>query len=182
MEPSLSKMTETALLQAVIAQNADALSELYDRYSMALYGVILRIVKSETLAEELLQETFVKVWNNASGYDASKGRLFTWLLNIARNGAIDATRSKDYKKQAEVREFDFSVHVQNDDLKSDTHIEQIGLREIVEKLDAEHQLVIDTLYFRGFTQREAAEELGLPLGTVKTRARNAIQQLRKIFT
>ncbi len=82
-------MTEQELVAAIAQQSSDALSELYDRYSAALFGVILRIVKSESLAEELLQETFVKVWNKAESYDSSKGRIFTWLLNIARNGAID---------------------------------------------------------------------------------------------
>ena len=172
---------EAVLIAGLQQRDTAALSELYERYSAALFGVISRLVNDDHLAEDILQEAFLKIWNNASAYDGSKGRLFTWMLNICRNQAIDKMRSKGYKT-GKATTSDESVLLENpneiyDAIRPDT----IGLREIVEQLRPEWKQLIDLVYFKGYTQQEVSETLDIPLGTVKTRLRSAIQALRERF-
>ncbi|HPF12408.1 MAG TPA: sigma-70 family RNA polymerase sigma factor [Flavobacteriaceae bacterium] len=157
-----------------------AFSTIYDRYSKAIYSIILVILKDQELAQEVLQDVFIKVWKNAHTYSLEKGRFYTWLLNIARNSAIDKTRSKSYKNTSKNLSADNFVHVLGgtDDLslKTDT----IGIRKLVEKLKPLCIQLLDLLYFKGYTQVETAEAMDTPLGTIKTRARNCINELRKM--
>lgn len=159
-------------------QDETVVGELYDAYSGALYGVVIRIVQSPELAQQVLQDTFLKIWRNATGYDASKGRLFTWMVNIARNTAIDATRSAQFQQRKKTDSLDSLVHSPGGHAIDPEHI---GVREIVNRLDEKYRLLIDLIYFQGYTQEEAAEETGIPLGTVKTRLRYAIGELRRLF-
>ncbi len=160
--------------------NEKAFSTLYSLYGEAIFGIIFSIVPNEATAEELLQDVFVKVWENSNSYSASKGRFFTWLLNIARNTAIDKTRSKDYKnskKNLSSTSFvDIIVHADNLNKKTNA----IGLKKFVEALKPVCVKIIELLYFKGFTQVEASKELEMPLGTLKTRNRNCIKDLRKM--
>lgn len=159
-------------------QDQAAVGELYDAYNGALYGVVLRIVQSPELAQQVLQDTFVKAWRNAASYDAAKGRLFTWLLNIARNTAIDATRTAHYQHSRKTDNLDNLVHQPGGNtLNTDV----LGVREVVNTLDDKYKSLIELVYFQGYTQEEAAEETGIPLGTIKTRLRYAIGELRKVF-
>lgn len=160
-------------------QDQSVIGELYDAYGGALYGVVLRIVQSPELAQQVLQDTFVKVWRNAVNYDATKGRLFTWLINIARNTAIDATRTAHFQQSRKTDSADALVYVPGGESLNPDHI---GVREIVGRLDEKYRLLIDLMYFQGYTQEEAAEETGIPLGTVKTRLRYAINELRRLFS
>lgn len=178
---SNKKFTEEELVTSLKNGDQDALSFLYDNYSAALFGVILRIVELQENAEDVLQETFVKIWKNISSYDKSKGKLYTWLINIARNNAIDSLRAKDYKLKSQIRSLDNSVRSINKQYSTAIHPDHIGLKTLVDKMKPEYKQLIDKLYFEGYTQEEAAEELNIPLGTVKTRARAAIGQLREIF-
>lgn len=159
-------------------QDRAAIGELYDAYNGALYGVVLRIVQSPELAQQVLQDTFVKVWRNAASYDATKGRLFTWLLNIARNTAIDATRTAHYQNSRKTDNLDGLVHQPGG---STINTDVLGVRDVVDSLDEKYKTLIDLVYFQGYTQEEAAEETGIPLGTIKTRLRYAIGELRKVF-
>jgi RNA polymerase sigma-70 factor (ECF subfamily) len=154
---------------------------LYDMYSSSLYGIIFRIVQHEEIAEDLLQDTFVRIWNSFSSYDASKGRLFTWMVNIARNISIDKTRSKDFRNSSKTE--DIENNVLSLEMRADNTLnpETMGLKELVAKLKPEQKIILDMVYFRGFTHAEVSEELEIPLGTVKTRLRNAIISLRKVF-
>lgn len=172
-------MQDQQLIYRLQAQDRSAISELYDMYSSALFGVVLRIVQQRELAEQVLQDTFVKAWRNGASYDAAKGRLFTWLLNIARNTAIDATRTAHFQKSRKTDSLDTLVHSPGGD---SIHPDQIGLRDVVGRLDEKYRTLIDLVYFKGYTQEEVAEETGIPLGTVKTRLRYAINELRSIFT
>lgn len=158
-----------------------AFEALYDNYSAALFGVVSRIVNSEELAQDILQESFIKIWKSIEGYDPSKGRLFTWMLNIARNTAIDTVRSKQYRQEGQIRSIEDSVYSVNKQSKINTPVDHIGVKEALPQLSEEHRLVLDMLYFGGYTQEEAAKELNLPLGTLKTRARAAIRHLRDIL-
>jgi RNA polymerase sigma factor (sigma-70 family) len=172
--------TEQSIVASLKAKDKEAISTLYDNYAPALYGVILKIVKSEQSAEDILQEVFVKIWKHADTYDASKGKLFTWLINIARNAAIDHLRSKGYKK--EIPTESNLVHQQSNEENSESlNTDYIGLKEIVEQLDPVNKQIIDLIYFQGYTQAEAAETLNIPLGTVKTKVRISIRQLREII-
>ena len=154
---------------------------LYDMYSSSLYGVIYRIIQHEEIAEDVLQETFVKIWNSCASYDAVKGRLFTWMVNIARNLAIDKTRSKDYRNHSKTEDIENIVFSVDKGYTTSINPETLGLKDLVNKLKPEQKIILDLVYFRGFTHAEAAEELNVPLGTVKTRLRNAIITLRKVF-
>ncbi len=173
-------LSEDLLVAQLRAKDQKAISQLYHNYSAALYGVILRVVKQEEVAEDVLQETFVKIWSAFSSYDEQKGRLFTWMLNIARNLAIDKIRSKQYRVSSKTQPMegtDTFRMVSSDEIKPD----DIGVKEITNQLIPDQKIIIDMMYFGGYTQSEVAEELNIPLGTVKTRARMAIKLLGKLI-
>ncbi len=171
-------MQDQQLINRLQAQDREAIGALYDAYGGALFGVVLRIVQQRELAEQVLQDTFVKAWRNGASYDTSKGRLFTWLLNIARNTAIDATRTAHFQKSRKTDSLDSLVHSPGG---SSINPDVIGVREVVQGLDEKYKMLIDLVYFQGYTQEEAAEETGIPLGTIKTRLRYAINELRNVF-
>lgn len=150
-------------------------------YSGALLGVISRVIQQTEIAEDLLQETFIKIWNSADSYDSSKGRLFTWMMNIARNLSIDKLRSKDFKNSSKNQDIENNVDFIDTQKEITFNADLLGLKDMVISLKPEYNRVLDMVYFKGFTHAEAAEELNLPLGTVKTRIRMAIMELRKYF-
>jgi len=158
-----------------------AVEALYDMYSSSLYGVIFRIVNDTELAEDILQETFVKIWQSFSGYSAEKGRLFTWMVNIARNLSIDKVRSKDFRNQNKNQDLENTVNLIDEQNNTVYKPELLGIKDLVQKLRPEQKSILDLVYFKGYTHVEVADELGIPLGTVKTRLRMAIQELRKNF-
>ena len=172
---------EAALVGRLRARDETAMTEFYDRYSAALYGVIFRIVKAEDESEDVLQEALVKIWHAFASYDPSKGRLFTWVLNICRNLSIDKIRSRQHRVGSRTQGLDDSLTAQRQAAPTAFRPEHIGLQEITQKLIPEQRQIIDLLYFEGFTQSEVAEELNIPLGTVKTRARTAIKVLSKLI-
>jgi len=182
---SLSKkkisLSEEDLIQALRNHEKIAVEALYDMYSASLYGVISRIVIDTPTSEDVLQETFVKIWNSFSNYSTEKGRLFTWMVNIARNLAIDKIRSKDYKNQSKNHELENNVTFIDEQQNTVYKPELMGIKNLVETLKPEQKSILDLVYFKGYTHVEAAEELGIPLGTIKTRLRMAIQELRKHF-
>ncbi len=180
MQATELKQQDEQLISRIKQQDKEAFAQLYDNYSGALFGVILRVVQKEAVAEDVLQEAFVKIWKNFKSYDSSKGRLFTWMLNIAKNTAIDKLRSKSYKQEIQIAGDD--VYVLDKNSHHETNTDIIGLRENVAKLKPEYKAVIDLTYFGGYTHEEAAEELDLPLGTVKSRIRIAIRELKKLLT
>ena len=170
---------ESQLVEGLRNRNVHSLDALYEKYSSALYGVILRIVQDETEAQDLLQECFMKIWNKIETFDNKRGRLFTWMLNIARNTAIDFTRSRRYKTNEKSQPL-LTAYSYSSELSEQMSTDQIGLQELVEKLKPEQKVIIDLLYFEGYTQSEAAKKLDIPLGTVKTRVRAALRILKNI--
>jgi len=180
LSPRNSNVSEEELIRRLKQQEDSALSILYDNYSVAIYGVILRIVKLEAVAEDVMQESFVKIWTSFEQYDVEKGRLFTWMINIARNTAIDKIRSKQYRVGSRTKTIEDS-NVSNMESSYDVKPEHLGLKEVVAKLNPDQKQIIDMMYFDGYTQSEVAEELSIPLGTVKTRSRAAIKMLIKLF-
>jgi RNA polymerase sigma-70 factor (ECF subfamily) len=175
-----SEIDEDELVSKLAGRDPKGFEILYDNYSAAMYGVIHRIVQDEAIAEDILQEAFVKIWNNFVQYDAARGRLFTWMINICRNLAIDKIRSKDFVNQNKNRQDGNSV-LSNVQAASPYNPDTIGIKEIIKKLDPDYRVIIDLLYFEGYSQSEAAERLNIPLGTVKTRSRAAIMKLRELF-
>jgi len=172
--------TEAELLEGLQAHDEQAFGFLYDHYSKALFNIILPIIPQQELAEDVLQEVFVKIWQNIKSYDASKGRLYTWMLNITRNQAIDKTRSKDFNKRSKTTEL--SENVYNNSQAVETKVDDVGLQKTLSNLPAESRKLLDLAYYQGYTQEEIAKMLNIPLGTVKTRLRATIIQLRKILS
>ncbi len=169
------------LIRAMKHGDENAFSRLYSLYGEAIFGVIFSIVPNEKIAEELLQDVFIKVWQNAPSYSPEKGRFFTWLLNIARNAAIDERRSKAFKNSQKNLSADSFVNliVSTDNLNRKTNT--IGLRKFVKALKPACIKIIDLLYFKGFTQADASKTLEIPLGTLKTRNRACLKDLRTMI-
>lgn len=179
--PELQTYTEEELVLRLRNQDQSAFSYLYDNYAAALNGVIHRMIDDTQLAEDILQEAFLKIWNNFKQYDDTKGRLFTWMVNITRNLTIDTLRSKGYKKQQKIFKDENSVIGLKDLTVGVDRFDTMGLRKQVAALKPEQKLIIDLAYFGGYTQEEISQEMGIPLGTVKTRMRAAIIELRKML-
>ena len=173
----ISTVKNLRIISLLQLQDKEAISLLYDNYSTTLYGVILRIVSSPDIAEDVLQETFVHVWKNGRHYDATKGKLLTWLLNIARNTAINVIRSggwKMSKRTDDVSGLDcFGEH----SIKP----EHIDLKELAGKLNPQHRAMIDLVYFQGYTHQEIEKEFNMPLATIKTQLRAAVLGLRNVL-
>jgi RNA polymerase sigma-70 factor, ECF subfamily len=171
---------DESIIELLRSRDAEGVSLLYDKYSSALFGVIFRVVHSKELAEEALQDTFTKAWRNIDSYDATKGRLYTWLINIARNTAIDATRAKNFKHQNQP--LDNVVNTIDTQQSTSINPDTLDIQRLTEKLAPEYKVLIDLIYFQGFTQAEVAEHLSMPLGTVKTRLRTAMSTLKQLFS
>jgi len=173
------KYTEPELVTLLKKRLQSAFNYLYDNYSGALYGVILSIVQDKELANDVLQEVFIKIWRQIDQYDAEKGRLFTWMINISRNASIDTLRSKNYHNQKQNRELTENVYSAAGTINMET--DRIGLRKLIRGLKEEHRVLVELAYFEGYTQDEISKLLKIPLGTVKTRLRTALVQLRDLL-
>jgi RNA polymerase sigma-70 factor (ECF subfamily) len=173
-----SKFTEQELIALLRGRSRDGFNYLYENYSGAIYAVILAIVTDRDHAADILQETFVKIWKQIDTYNESKGRLYTWMVQIARNSALDLARSKKFQVSQQNQELPEAVYEKG---SNDFNPDKIGVRKIVGQMKQEHRELIELSYFQGFTQDEMAEMLHLPLGTVKTRMRSALIQLRKMY-
>jgi RNA polymerase sigma-70 factor (ECF subfamily) len=165
-----------ALLQH---RNEKAFAYLYDNYSGAIYGIINSIVTDKEIANDVLQNVFVNIWRKIESYDASKGRLFTWMLNIARNASIDEVRSKGFKDSQKNQSLNENVDIAGAVTGPD--IEDVGLKKVLTKLKSELRILVDMSYFQGFTHEEISKVLDIPLGTVKTRIRSALIQLKTMI-
>lgn len=175
------RIEQNELVARLKNKDKEALSYLYDYYSAALYGAIVRIVNDEKVAEEVLQDAMMKIWDKIGAYDAKKGRLFTWMLNLCRNLSIDKLRSREIKKEQKTDDIADSVYsVERQNLIHQS-IEAIGVKELLKNLREEEKLIIDLVYFKAYTQSEVSKEYDIPLGTVKTRLRMALKNLRKVL-
>lgn len=178
-----SKLTYTQDELIVLIKKKDqrAFGYLYDHYSKALFGVIYAIVQDVEESEDVLQKSFLKIWDNFESYDVQKGRLYTWMLNIARNQAIDTTRSKHEKMKTKIRSSTNDVyHLENKLSQTDDSHNLLGFKGILEQLGKEHEAIIQLAYYEGYTQEEMSKKLNIPLGTVKTKVRQAILKLREL--
>jgi RNA polymerase sigma-70 factor, ECF subfamily len=180
LHPEQAPSTDVEILRRVAGGDEGALSALYDRYRLILYGLILRILHSQAEAEDVLQDVFLQVWRRASDFDETRGRPFTWLVTLARSRAIDRLRalgSRERTAQEAARDVPDSISDAADDaVKSEQgEIVRRALRELPE----EQRQTLLLAYFEGLTQTEIAERTGTPLGTVKTRMRSGMTKLRE---
>jgi RNA polymerase sigma-70 factor, ECF subfamily len=178
-------LTDTEKSELVIqlkTKSTAAFSDLYDSYAAALYGVTYRMVHNREVAEELLQDVFIKIWTHIDTYNPTKGTLFTWMLNITTNTCKDYFRSKRYHYQILVSENGLE---QNDVLNNPTQIsyqdESRDLYQLTQTLELKYKEIIDLVYIYGYTQEEASKMLKIPIGTIKTRSRTAINILRDFY-
>jgi RNA polymerase sigma-70 factor (ECF subfamily) len=166
-----------SLIQQLKDKDERALSLLYDKYSGAIYGVILKMIRDEGKAQNLLQDTFITVWDKADSYDADKGRFYTWVYRIAKNKTLNVLRKTDPLIQTD----DFSVYVTKEDAIS-IDSDYLELNGSLNKLEAHHKEAIELVYFKGLTHREAHKEMNVPLGTFKSYIKQALKQLRETYT
>lgn len=174
-------LEEPELVLALLEQRKIGAEALYDMYSASLLGIIQRVITDKEIAEDVLQEGLVKIWNSIQQYDPSKGRLFTWMVNVVRNLSIDKVRSKDYRNHSKNQ--DLENHVNSIDIQRNSEFKPdlMGVKDLLQKLKPEQKIIVEMIYFQGYTHLEVAEELAMPLGTVKTRLRMGIIELRKYF-
>lgn len=180
---------DRALLRRIVAKEPQALGELYDHYNQLLFGLILSILKKRTEAEDLLQEVFTQIWEKADQFDAQSGSGYTWICTLTRNKAIDRLRSKVYKEQKKQSSSldDDDVHItlyssDNNPLEDTILNERAALvKQAMEQLSDKQREVIEVAYFEGKSQSEISEEFDVPLGTIKTRMRDAMIKLRTLL-
>ncbi len=174
-------MQPDELILRLQQKDEKAFERLYTLYSESIFGVINSVLHDTEASEEVLQDVFIKVWDNCESYSKKKGRFFTWLLNIARNAAIDKTRSKSFKNQKKNLTQEYFVDILENKNSFSTKVDAIGIKKYIKKIGEDCKKVIDLLFFKGYTQKEASEELEIPLGTIKTRNRLCINKLRAIL-
>ncbi|MBO3117914.1 sigma-70 family RNA polymerase sigma factor [Winogradskyella sp. DF17] len=174
-------MDKTDILVAQLkVKDVDAFEQLHHMYAKNILGAINVIIQDEAISKEICQDVFVKVWEKSQLYDAAKGRFFTWLLNMARNAAIDYSRSKEFKTQKKNHSLDLFVSIYEQPTDNTTSGEKYdGLRRMLKQLKRKCVELIEMLYFKDYTQKMAAERLSIPLGTVKSRNRNCLKHLRE---
>ncbi|WP_159478651.1 RNA polymerase sigma factor [Dyadobacter sp. 3J3] len=172
--------SEKELIALLKINDKRAFEYVYDHYGPAFYNIVCKITRDQIKAHDVMQDSFIKIWQNIALYDTSKGTLFTWMLNVVRNTAIDRTRV-DCKFQSNIK---WNV-VTDSDLETTAifNPEQstLDLKTVLEKLIPERKEVVEMVYLEGYTHQETSERLCLPLGTVKSRIRAALQELRYIF-
>ncbi len=174
----MSILLEKHIVELLQERNEKAISLLYEHYGDTLYGVANKVLRDEELAQDVLQESFVKIWKKSDSYDPTKAKLFTWLFRITRNTAIDKLRSVNTKADKEIQ-MDVS-NVYNLGVDS-IRPELMDVKENLDKIESKYQIVLEALFFQGMTQQEASEELDIPLGTIKSRLKIGLRELKKIY-
>ena len=174
----IKTLDTTELVQGLINKDRKAYDYLYDNYSSKLYGIALHITQKQDIAEDVLQETFIKVYKHIDKYDESRGTFFTWMLNICRNGAIDQIR---YGKESRKIQFDSLLVDIATDKNPEVKRANSELWEVLDKLEDDHKEILKLSYYYGYAHGEISEKLNLPLGTVKSKIRIALRELRKIY-
>ena len=173
--------TDAELISELRKRNPNALEAVYDRYGQIAYSLFVRITREETTAEDLVQELFLRVWNRARDFDASKGSLGVWILSIARNMAIDHVRSASARFATRLRPLDQAEQAQSSTRAnaSESFKDQVKVvKAAFEQLSLDQKRVLELAYFEGFSQSEIASRLNEPLGTVKTWMRSGLARLR----
>jgi RNA polymerase sigma factor (sigma-70 family) len=174
--------TEDQLVLALKNMDRGAMNSLYQMYSDALYRVISTIIQIEEIAQDILQETFIKIWKSFNQYDPVKGRLYTWMARMAKNLSIDYLRSVSYRNCSVNEDLSKLRHQIDQKFQILFNPETIGVKEMIQVLDEEQKNALDLIYFKGYTQVQAAEELRISVGILRSRLQSSIRVLRRIFT
>jgi RNA polymerase sigma factor (sigma-70 family) len=172
-------LQEEEIIAGLRARDRKTTEYLYEKYSRALFAVISRIILDSDIAEEVFHDAFIKITRKIDSYEESKGRLYTWMANICRNSAIDKLRSKEISQTTKtntIDDFVFGLESQSGTMEQ---VEGIGVRELMNQLNEDQRFIIEYIYFQGYTHSEVSEEFDIPLGTVKSRVRAALQVLKK---
>lgn len=175
---SILEKQDQNIIRGLQSGDHSAIEKIYDHYAGALLGIILRMNYPEEIAKEILQEGFTKIWKNGHSYDPAKGRLFSWMVRIMKNTAINYVNIKSEKKQAQVISIDSLV--ENNRIQT-FNIDVLDIKGKVGQLEPQYKKLIELIYFKGYTQQEASDHLEMPLGTVKTRIRKALNELRNVY-
>jgi RNA polymerase sigma-70 factor (ECF subfamily) len=180
------KFDDESLIRLIARSQSEALGELYDRYNRLVFGMARNAVSDQTLAEEITQDVFMRVWNKASTYQAEQGKVVNWIAGITRNRAIDVFRhQKSLQDGNSISLEDLPFFDPPDNLNVEREIESKFKKQRIQQalfqLPEEQRDALALAYFRGYTHEEAAEALGQPLGTVKTRIRLGMQKLRNLL-
>jgi len=157
---------------------------LYDNYADALFSVLQQIVEKREITEDLLQETFIKIWKKIDSYDETKGTLYTWMLNIARNTGIDfirSNRNQFYKNLVYEDIWENHFHQPGAEMVNEDRLDCIAIKNKAATLDKKYAIVIELIYFEGLTYEQVSRSLKLPLGTIKTRGRTALTLLKEAY-
>lgn len=184
-QSDLTTVSDAELIELVTQSDQDALGILYERYSRAVYSFSLRIVGDAQVAEEILQEVFVRAWQQGGSFQSARGTLITWLLSITHNLSIDEVRRRKRRPQkAESEEPETILAALPDDgigVEEEVWLSslRVSIQDALQQLPAAQREAIELAYFQGLTQREIAETLGEPLGTIKTRMRLGMLKLRE---
>jgi len=182
LQPEEAQIDDVALLKAIAGKEEKALSQLYDRYRVVLFGLLVRILNNREEAEDVLQELFLQVWHRAGDYDSNRGRPFTWLVTLARSRAIDRLRSVASRERVATESAREVTEEVSDAVADAVRSEQRGIvTSALSQLPEEQQRALVLAYFDGLTQSEIADRLGAPLGTVKTRMRAGMIKLREML-
>ncbi|MEL6276186.1 MAG: sigma-70 family RNA polymerase sigma factor, partial [Bacteroidota bacterium] len=178
--PTPSDAMLAELIGRLLRRDRTALDTLYTAYGGALLRIINGMLPRQEEAEEVLQDTFLKIWQHVDRFDSSKGRFFTWAAQIARRSALDKSKTKKYQQHRYMETIAPGAE-QGNLGNTEMVTSDPGLRSVIDKLRPKRRAVIECFYFNNLTQKETSEHLNLPLGTVKTELRNAIIELREIL-
>jgi len=182
VQPEVAQISDVDLLKAIVRQDETALADLYDRYRVILFSLLVRILHSRVEAEDVLQEVFLQVWRRAPDFDETRGRPFTWLVTLARSRGIDRLRSLAARERVALAGAREPGEEVSDAVADAFRSEQRGLvTTALAQLPEEQKRALMLAYFDGLTQSEIAEKLGAPLGTVKTRMRTGLIKLRELL-
>ncbi len=175
------RLSEDKLVEGLKNMDGGAMSALYQMYSESLYRVISTIVVIEEVAQDLLQETFIKIWKSFKQYDPGKGRLYTWMARLARNLSIDYLRSVNYRNYTVSEDLSESTQLIDQTFQVSYNPELIGVKDMTRILNEDQKLALDLVYFKGYTHVQAAEELNITVGILRSRLQSSITELRKTF-
>lgn len=176
-----TRLSEDQLVEGLKNMDGGAMSALYQMYSDSLYRVISTIVVIEEVAQDLLQETFIKIWKSFKQYDPGKGRLYTWMARLARNLSIDYLRSVNYRNFTVSDDLSQSTQQIDQTFQVSYNPELIGVRDMTRILNEDQKSALDLIYFKGYTHVQAAEELQITVGILRSRLKSSIAELRTVY-
>jgi RNA polymerase sigma-70 factor (ECF subfamily) len=176
-------LPDEQLMARLATRDIKAFEALYDRYGTLVYSTALRVVGDIQFAEDIAQEVFLRIWRRPDHYVPQRGRFVTWLLSVARNGAVDQIRTRGRRRRHETADEESARNLPADEGRDPALMAQLSderqkVRRALTSLPLEQKRVIEMAYYGGYTQQEIAELLSQPLGTVKTRIRLGMQKLR----